>query len=186
MFYDRFPGDYEDTRDTNPLDLLLSGILAAQQVDIANFQLLPNIVKSRSKIINGCLRELLAQKYDTGCACATAGIPVPSVNAGPDKKQNCNNGPNEHHAGKQKNERVMGRHVNSFNNHEIAYRYVDLYERILQRPLVAPEPKKAPKIMKKGHTRISDDQAISYRRVRSTQPDRIPHERISTPAIAPI
>ena len=30
LFYDRFPGDYENTRATNPLDFLLSGILAAR------------------------------------------------------------------------------------------------------------------------------------------------------------
>ena len=35
LFYDRYPGSYEQTRDTNPLDLLLSGILAANHVNTA-------------------------------------------------------------------------------------------------------------------------------------------------------
>ena len=186
LFYDRFPGDYEDTRDTNPLDLLLSGILAAQQVDIANFQLLPNIVKGRSKIINGCLRQVLAQKYDTGCACAMAGIPEPPVNAVRDKKQYCKNGPNEHHVGKQRYERVMGRSVTSFNHYETAYRYVDLYERILQRPLVIPEKEKARAINENGLTKASDGQAVSYRKAWSTNPHVLYNEQISTPAMAPI
>ena len=181
LFYDRFPGNYEDTRVTNPLDLLLSGILAAHQVDIANFQLLPNIVKGRSKIINGCLRQLLAQKYDTGCACATAGIPEPSVNAVPDKKHYCNNGSNEQHAGKQKNERAMGRSVNSFKNYETAYRYVDLYERILQRPLVIAEKKTAGAINENGLTKASDGQTVSYRKERNTNSHVLFNEQISTP-----
>ena len=54
LFYDRFPGDYEETRNTNPLDLLLSGILAAHHVETAGFQLLPNIVKSRGTVLNLC------------------------------------------------------------------------------------------------------------------------------------
>jgi starch synthase len=32
LFYDRFPGDYEEIRDTNPLDLLLSGIWLPRNV----------------------------------------------------------------------------------------------------------------------------------------------------------
>ncbi|MGV7223376.1 MAG: glycogen/starch synthase [Nitrospinales bacterium] len=186
LFYDRFPGDYEDTRVTNPLDLLLSGILAAHQVDIANFQLLPNIVKGRSKIINGCLRQLLAQKYDTGCACATTGIPEPPVNAVRDKKQYYKNGPNEHDVGKQRYERVMGRSAPWFNHCTMAHRYVDLYERILHRPLVVSEKKKALAMDENGPTKASDGQTVFYREARSAYSHVLFNEQISTPAIAPI
>lgn len=87
LFYDRFPGDYENTRATNPLDFLLSGILAARYVETANFLLLPNPANGRSKAFYTCLRQVLAGKYDTGCACAMAGIPGSSVNATSDKKR---------------------------------------------------------------------------------------------------
>ena len=186
LYYDRFPGDYEDTRDSNPLDLLLSGILAAQQVDIANFQLIPNIVKGRSRIINGCLRQLLAQKYDTGCACATAGIPESPVNAVHYKRQYCKNGPNEHDVGKQRYERVMGRSAPWFNHCAMAYRYVDLYEKILQRPLVTAGKKKARAINENGLTKASDGQAVTYRKERSVNSHVLFNEQISTPAMAPI
>jgi starch synthase/alpha-amylase len=183
LFYDRFPGDYEETRDTNPLDFLLSGILAAHQVEIANFPLLLNTVKGRSKIFYVCLRQVLARKYDAGCACAMAGIPDPSVNATRDKKLYCNKGPNEHHAGKQKKERVMRRSAPSFNHRETAYRYVDLYERILQRPLVTPEKKKACAINKDGLIKGSDSQAVSYPKAWSANSHALYNEQISTPAI---
>ena len=74
LFYDRFPGDYEDTRDTNPLDLLLSGILVANYVETANFLLLPNPANGRSKAFYTCLRQVLAGKYDAGCVCGMVGI----------------------------------------------------------------------------------------------------------------
>mgnify|MGYP001815986776 FL=1 len=186
LFYDRFPGDYEDTRDTNPLDLLLSGILAAQQVDIANFQLIPNIAKGRSKIINGCLRQLLAQKYDTGCACATAAIPELPVNAVRDKRQYCKNGPNEHDVGKQLYERVMGQSAPWFNHGAMAHRYVDLYERILKRPLVIPEKETAGAINENGLTKASDGQTVSYRKERNTNSHVLFNERTPTPAMAPM
>ena len=186
LFYDRFPGDYEKTRDTNPLDLLLSGILAAHQVETASFRLLPNIDKGRSKNFYACLKQVLACKYDAGCACSMADIPDTSVNVTSDKKWYFPNGPIKHHAGKQKNERVMGLSVPAFYHRETAYRYVDLYERILLRPLVTTEERKAHETNKNGLTKASDRQAIPYRKLRGVSSHVIYNEQISTPAIAPI
>jgi len=186
LFYDRFPGDYENTRDTNPLDLLLSGILAAHQVETANFPLFPNTVKGRSKTFYSCLRQVLDQKYDAGCACAMAGIPDASVNTTRDERRYYHNGLNDPLAGKQKNKRVMGRNAPWFNHWEMTYRYVDLYERILQRPLVTPEEEKNCTIKKKGLTKTSDSQAVSYSKAWSTNPHVLYNEQISNQAIAPI
>jgi starch synthase/alpha-amylase len=184
LFYDRFPGDYENTRDTNPLDLLLSGILAAHQVETANFPFFPNTVKGRSKTFYSCLRQVLDQKYDAGCACALAGIPDPKVNAVRDKKQYCKNGLNEHHVGKQRYERFIGRSVTSFNHYETACRYLDLYGRILQRPLVTPEEEKVPTISKNGLTKASDSQTVSYQKAWRTNPLAPYNEQIPNQAIA--
>jgi len=182
----RFSGDYADTRDTNPLDLLLSGILAAHQVETANFPLLPNTVKGRNKIFYVCLRQVLDQKYDAGCACAMAGIPDPQVNATRAKKQYGHSGPNAHHAGMQEKEPVIGRSAPWFNHWETTYRYVDLYERILQRPLVTPEEEKTHTANKNGLTKASDSQAIPYRKAWRANSHVFYNEQISTPAIAPI
>ena len=65
----------------------------------------------------------------------------------------------------------MGRNAPWFDHWETTYRYVDLYERILQRPLVAPEEEKARTINKNGW---NVDSHLYY------------NEQISTPAIAPI
>ena len=186
LFYDRFPGDYEETRDTNPLDLLLSGILAARQVETASFLFLPNSVKGPSKFFYACLRQVLAGKYDAGCACAMAGIHDASVNATRDKKLYCNNGTNEHLAGMQKKEPVMGRNAPWFNHWETTYRYADLYERILQRPLVTPEEEKTRTIKKNSPTKASDNQAVFYPKAWTTNPYVLYNEQIPNQAIAPI
>jgi hypothetical protein len=186
LFYDRFPSDYEETRDTNPLDFLLSGVLAAHYVSTPSFTLMSEIFESRSEFYNSPLRQVLAQKWSTGCACVIPGFSdLPFKPAGHEKRHADYRLINRE-VGKQKENHDMRQRPFSFDDWSATQRYVDLYEALLQRPLVAPEPKKAPKIMKKGHTRISDDQAIPYRRVWSTQSDRIPHERISTPAMVPI
>jgi starch synthase/alpha-amylase len=186
LFYDRFPGDYEETRDTNPLDFLLSGILAAQQVEIVNFPLLANTAKGRCKKFYTCMRQVLADKFNAGCACGMAGTPEPPVNATRDEKLYCKNGSRQQHAGEQRAERALRRSAPSFNHCAMAYRYVELYERILQRPLVTPEKKMARTINRNGHTNGSGLQANPYGKESNTNSYALSNEQISTPAMTPI
>jgi starch synthase/alpha-amylase len=186
LFYERFPGGYEDTRNSNPLDLLLSGILAARHVSTSSFTLMSEIFESRSKFYHSPLRQLLAQKWNAGCVCTITGSSNPICNPGGHEKLHDGCWPSDLKAGKQKKNYVIRHYPFTFDDRSAAQRYVDLYETILQRPLVAPESKKAPQLMKKSHTRIPDGQAIPFQKARSTQSDRNPHKRISTPAMAPI
>ncbi|MGB9440502.1 MAG: glycogen/starch synthase [Desulfobacterales bacterium] len=186
LFYDRFPDGYEETRATNPLDLLLSGILAARYVETANFMLLPNAASYDSQASYTCLRQVLAEKSNAGCACAMAGIPDSATNTTSEKARYCKHGPNQQLAGKQKKEPVMGRSTPWFDHWETTYHYVDLYEKILQQPLVAPEEEKAPTINKNGLTKASDSQTVSYRKAWSTNPHVLSNEQIPNQAMAPM
>jgi starch synthase/alpha-amylase len=186
LFYDRFPGHYEETRGTNPLDFLLSGVLAAHYVSTPSFTLMSETFESRNEFYNSPLRNLLAQKWKAGCA----GVIPDSSNlpfnpASPEKLLD-GFGSNEQEVGTQKKNHVIRHRPFSFDERSTAQRYIDLYETILQRPLVAPESKKTPTIMKNSHTSISDGQSIPYQKARQTQSDRIPNERILTPAMAPL
>ena len=108
LFYDRFPGDYEDTRDTNPLDLLLSGILAARYVETANFLLLPNAASGRQPSVL-YLPETGAGRKNKCRVCLRNGrYTDPSMNTNSDKTRYCQYGSNQHLAGKQKTETVWG------------------------------------------------------------------------------
>ena len=123
LFYDRFPGDYEETRSTNRLDLLFSGILAAHHVETASFQILPNIVKPRGTVFNIC---------------------------------------------------------------ETAYCYLNLYERILHRPLVAPQNIISRTKNKKNLTKATDRRVITYPKARAFKPNLPYNKRISTLAASHI
>jgi starch synthase/alpha-amylase len=188
LFYDRYPSNYEETRETNPLDFLLSGILAARHVSTTSFTLMSDIFEGRSEFINSPLRQVLAQKWNAGCAGVIPDSFNPSFNPARPEKLHDGFGSNGQEIEAQKKSHVIRQRPFSLDERSAAQRYIDLYETILQRPLVTPEPKKAPKIMKKRHTSNSDHRAIPHRRVRirSIQSDRIAHERISTPAMAPI
>jgi hypothetical protein len=169
------------------LDFLLSGILAARYISTTSFTLMSEIFEDRSGgFFYSPLRQVLAQKWNAGCACIIPGSSNPPSNPAGHEKLHADCGQNDQESGTQKQYHLMTQRPFSFDDRSTAHRYIDLYETILQRPLVAPEPKKAPTIMKNGHTRISGDQAIPYRKTRSTQSDRIPNEWISTPALVPI
>ena len=114
---------------------------------------------------------MLTHKWNAGCAGVIPGSTNPSLNPIGPEKLYADREPNGHKAGKPKKNHGTKQRPFSLNDRSSAQGYIDLYETILQRPLVAPEPKKPPKKMKERHTRISDDQAIPHRRVRSTPLD---------------
>ncbi len=186
LFYDRYPGSYEQTRDTNPLDLLLSGILAASHVNTTGPVLLPGITEGRSDFMCSSLGQLLAQKWKAGCACEIPSPPHIGLNPTNNKKLDCSYRPKVHDAGTQKNDRAKRQRISSSDNRTTAKCYIDLYETILQRPLVTLENKKVRLINKNNRTKTSGVQAIAYPKAHRTKSYPPPNERISTAAMAPV
>jgi len=186
LFYDRYPGSYEQTRDTNPLDLLLSGILAARHVNIADPVLLPNTAEVRSDDGYSPLGQVLAQKWKAGCASEIHSPSPIGLNPYNNKKLYCSYRPKGHYAGNQKNDRAKRQSISSSDIRTTEKYYIDLYERILQRPLVTPENKKVHPINKDNLTKASGVRAIAYPKARHSKSYRLPNERNSTPAMAPI
>jgi len=93
LFFDRFPANYEETRETNPIDFLLSGIFAANFVSVAEPAFAGEMNKDRSPY-SELLNQILVEKLKSGSADVNRNTSV-------DAKQ-----------------------------------YFDLYERMLQRPLI--------------------------------------------------
>ena len=186
LFYDRYPGSYEQTRDTNPLDLLLSGILAANHVNTTGPVLLPGIIEGRSDFMCSSLEQLLAQKWKAGCACEIPGPLQKGLNPTHNKKLDCSYRPKVQDAGTQKNDRAKGQRISSSDKRTTAKCYLDLYETILQRPPVTLENKKIRLINKNNRTKASGDQAIDYPKAHRTKSHPPPNEPISTPAMAPV
>ena len=167
LFYDRYPGSYEETRDTNPLDLLLSGILAASQVNTTDPELLPGIAEGRGNLKYSSPGQVLAQKWRAGCACEIPGHPHLCLNP-------------------TKNIKLSKRQpVSSSENWTTAKRYIDLYETMLQRPLVALESNVHP-IKKNSHRKAAGARAIAYPEACHTKSYPLSNKQNATPGMLPL
>jgi hypothetical protein len=66
LFYDRYPANYEETRETNPVNFLLSGIFAAPVVTAGGFAFLMKKEQHRNPFTELPMSEILADKLNTG------------------------------------------------------------------------------------------------------------------------
>jgi starch synthase/alpha-amylase len=71
LFFDHFPGKYEEIRETNAIDFLLSGVFAARHVSIASPAVLLKIAESFVHFPEAPLGKVLAEKLAVDCNAAT-------------------------------------------------------------------------------------------------------------------
>jgi starch synthase len=94
LFYDRYPANYEETRGTNPVDFLLSGILAAHRINFSIPLKWSGIAEGWNVRHQTFLRDMLAQKRKDGYACEILYEKIlrrplvnpPKIKAGKEKK----------------------------------------------------------------------------------------------------
>jgi len=142
LFYDWFPTDYEETRRTNSLDFLLSGVLAADFVMTTTPVYLMDIVKGQNSFFEASLKLLLAQKWKAGCAFTV-------------------------------------------NHRGTVQLCIDLFERILQRPLVNPQNMNAGKLKKSGLKKTTYRRVFPDRKSRNTNAYGLPDAWEPAQAISP-
>jgi ADP-glucose type glycogen/starch synthase len=75
LFYSRPPGNYEETRSHNPVDLLTSGIFASHFVNTVSPTFLSEVVDGRHDFIPGQIRHELWSKCNAGCASGILNAP---------------------------------------------------------------------------------------------------------------
>jgi starch synthase/alpha-amylase len=92
LYYEQFPTNYEETRETNPAYFLLSGVFAARFVNTDSPTLPLDMAEDRGTLFKESLSQALTHKWRAGCAA-------------------------------------------TFNHSVNAQQYIDLYERILKRPI---------------------------------------------------
>jgi starch synthase len=68
LFYDRYPLNYEETRETNPADFLLSGVFAADFVTTRRLAFLADGCRDQSRFVKFPMWQVLAKKIESGCA----------------------------------------------------------------------------------------------------------------------
>jgi starch synthase len=103
LFFENMPANYEEARETNPVDFLASGIFAAHFVNTVSPTFLKEVVEDRHAFVGEHLRQELASKLETGCAAGILNAPDPSFDTTTDANLAYQYGPKDHVKGKQKN-----------------------------------------------------------------------------------
>jgi len=85
LFYSQPPGNYEETRHHNPVDLLTSGIFASHFVNTVSPTFLSEVVDGLHDFIPGQIRQELWSKCHAGCANGILNAPDQSYNPETDK-----------------------------------------------------------------------------------------------------
>ena len=99
-FYDRMPTNYHETRDTNPVDLLASGLFGAHLANTLSQSFLEVLTDDSNHHANAGLKSVLRTKLQEGTLCAVAPAPDPSFNPYTDRALTRTYGPDTHYAGK--------------------------------------------------------------------------------------
>jgi starch synthase len=68
LYYERYPLSYEETRETNPADFLLSGVLAADFVTTSRLAFLANGCRDQERFVRFPLWRVITRKIESGCA----------------------------------------------------------------------------------------------------------------------
>lgn len=74
LFYDRYPINYEEIRESNPANFLLSGILAANFVNVSSSVFLARKGEYKSLLAESPFWEMLAKKKIAGCAAVNSNL----------------------------------------------------------------------------------------------------------------
>ncbi|HUV51421.1 MAG TPA: glycogen/starch synthase [Anaerolineae bacterium] len=85
LFFERFPSSYEQSRDSDPIDFLASGIFAAHFVNTVSPTFLTEIVENRHDFVERPLQQELTNKWNAGCAVGILNAPDPSFDPASDK-----------------------------------------------------------------------------------------------------
>jgi hypothetical protein len=146
LYYDRYPSNYEETREFNPLDFLLSAILAASHVSAVSLRLLTAMDVHQRHGFYARALQLLRQKQQNGCfsemplAVSSAEVVDRYSAPAPDRLGR---------AAVHGRYRPLGRLMHPLSEPSKTVQFfLTLYEKILQRPLILQPPAAAARFKK--------------------------------------
>ena len=123
LFYERMGYDYEGTREANPVDLLVSGVFAAHFVNTVSPTFLRELIEGRHDFVEAPLKQELAFVFDSNGLSWAIDEAIKFYNLNLKMKKN-------------QIERVMTQSTATFSHAVTARQYIDLYEKMMARPLV--------------------------------------------------
>lgn len=107
LFYDRMAFEYEETRESNAVDFLTSGIFAAHFVNTVSHTFLIEIIEGRHPFVEKTIQHELYNKWNAGCAAGILNAPDPGFNSLHDMNLTVTYGPEDHSFGKKKNKTAL-------------------------------------------------------------------------------
>ncbi|MEW6080166.1 MAG: glycogen/starch synthase [Thermodesulfobacteriota bacterium] len=103
LFLTRPPYNYEESRGSNPVDFLTSGIFASHFVNTVSPTFLSEVVNGRHTFVEPSIQRELANKWYAGCAVGILNSPDPSYNPVEDPDLFCRYDAQTHVKGKEEN-----------------------------------------------------------------------------------
>jgi starch synthase len=107
LYFENMATSYEQVRNSNPVDLLTSGIFGAHFVNVVSPTFLNEIVEGRHRFVEPQIHRELSNKVEAGCAAGILNAPDPSFNPTIDDDLAQKFGPDNHPEGKRKNKQFL-------------------------------------------------------------------------------
>ena len=111
LYYMNYADEYEKTRETTPVDFLVSGVFAAHFVNTVSPTFLKEIVEGRHNFVEQPLREELTNKWHAGCTTGILNAPDPAFNPSKDTELCRQYNAKNHTEGKKENKRYLQRRL---------------------------------------------------------------------------
>jgi starch synthase len=104
LYYDYPPANYEEAKEKNiPVNFLISGVFAADFVNVVSPTFLKEIVEDRHSFVDYHLRKELTNKYEAGCAVGIINAPDSTFDPETDRRIYCTYNKENFVEGKKKN-----------------------------------------------------------------------------------
>jgi ADP-glucose type glycogen/starch synthase len=103
LYYARVPLDYDETRSSNQVNFLTSGIFSSHFVNTVSPRFLDEICEGRHGFVPDCVRAELTNKRAAGCAFGILNAPDPSYDPQTDNLIETNFSAENHVEGKRRN-----------------------------------------------------------------------------------
>ena len=107
LYFERPPVNYEETRASNRVDFLVSGIFAASAINTVSSSFLEEIVRGRHRFVAQSIVDEFTQKLKKGMAIGVLNSPDPSFDPQTDGALIRRYGPRDHFKGKQANKLAL-------------------------------------------------------------------------------
>jgi len=106
-YFSRPPYNYEESRNTNPIDLQATGVFAAHFINTVSPTFLKEIVNGRHSFIPDSIRNEIRNKDAAGCAFGILNAPDPTDNPAIDDKIPFRYGSDSHREAKRQNKLAL-------------------------------------------------------------------------------